>query len=90
MSVKLRLDFASRPSPREAEETAVDKDDAELIIRLCTRAGMIMEDTSLLAVTMIGRDEGARTPSLITLSGAAFTIQALIAAAVALDQHIRG
>ncbi|QJU59993.1 hypothetical protein HL653_21615 [Sphingomonas sp. AP4-R1] len=67
----------------------MDEDDAELITRLCTRAGMIMEDTSLLAVTMIGRDEGARTPSLITLSGAAFTIQALIAAAVALDQHVR-
>lgn len=65
-------------------------DDTDLIIRLCTRAGMIMEDTSLLAVTMLAQDEQARRSALITLSGAAHTMTTLIAAAVALEQHVSG
>lgn len=65
-------------------------DDADLIIRLCTRAGMIMEDTSLLAVTMLAQDEQARRSALIALSGATHTMATLVAAALALDQHVSG
>jgi hypothetical protein len=66
----------------------MDEDDVYLINRLLLRAGMIMEDQSMLAITMPSTDERARTSALITLSGAAHTMSALVSAAIALDQYI--
>jgi hypothetical protein len=63
-------------------------DDEKLISRLCVRAGMIMEDASLLAVTMPGEERERWLGTLEHLSGSLQTMRALIAAALALEQHV--
>lgn len=62
-------------------------DDAELIAKLTARAGMIMEDVSVRAITMVSQARAERGAALATLSDAAQTIELLIAAATALDRH---
>ena len=52
----------------------------ELADRLCTVAGMIMEDHNLLAVSIVSKD-AARLSRLDTLTAAAEDMAALIAAA---------
>ena len=63
-------------------------DEIELICQLTARAGMIMEDVSPLAITMLGKTGLARTHTLISLAQATHAISALIAAALALDQRL--
>jgi hypothetical protein len=65
-------------------------DDADLIARLCTRAGMIMEDTSFLAVTMVGLSDLERTERLHRIAHASHAVDTLVAAANALNHHLRG
>ncbi|UAK25272.1 hypothetical protein [Sphingomonas nostoxanthinifaciens] len=62
----------------------MDKDIRELIVTLCTRAGMIMEDASLLAVTMLGTAPEATSAALTRLQADAATISALLEAATLL------
>lgn len=61
----------------------MDDDTADLIARLCTRVGMIMEDASVIALTISGREPGNRRAAIDELEGAARRINALIAAAKA-------
>ena len=64
-------------------------DDAELIARLCTRAGMIMEDQSLLAITLVAKDPATRIAGLLELAAATQAIQALIGAAIAIHHEAK-
>ncbi|WP_174275141.1 hypothetical protein [Sphingomonas bacterium] len=63
-------------------------DDAELIARLCARAGMMMEDVSVLAITM-PREAAVRRDTVAKLAASADAIRLLVQAALALDQHDR-
>jgi hypothetical protein len=78
---KLHLDFAGRSRLRQD----MDDDTADLIARLCTRAGMIMEDMSVLALRAGSIPESERAPALTRLELAASQIAALIAAARAMQ-----
>jgi len=59
----------------------MDHDSLDLIAGLCTRAGMIMEDSSVLPLALPPADAQALTLSLAELSEAVEDIGALIAAA---------
>jgi hypothetical protein len=63
----------------------MDDDTADLVQTLCTRAGMIMEDLSVEALTISGADRVAVGAGLTLLADGAKTISALIAAASALS-----
>lgn len=78
---KLHLDFAGRSRLRQD----VDDDIADLIAQLCTRAGMIMEDMSVLTLTMGSIPEANRALALTNLEIAAAQITALIGAARAMQ-----
>jgi hypothetical protein len=56
-------------------------DTDELIIRLCTQAGMIMEDTSILALTVRGVPPPARAAAIANICRATETIDRLMEAA---------
>lgn len=58
----------------------MDNELLDLADRLCTVAGMIMEDNNLLAVTT-ARDSAARDVKISTLTTAADDLVVLIAAA---------
>lgn len=60
------------------------EDDCELIVRLATRAGMIMEDASVTALTLAGKNAEALDAALGELEDAATAITALVAAARAI------
>ena len=62
----------------------MDEDDAELIVQLCARAGMIMEDISADAVTLRGKSLTERRDVIERLQVAARRIGALANAAEAL------
>jgi hypothetical protein len=62
--------------------SSMDDDDIALIRQLCTRAGCIMEDSSVFA--LIWDDRLALDVRLAKLSAAANDIHALVAAARAL------
>jgi hypothetical protein len=62
----------------------MDDDTADLIARLCTRVAMIMEDASVIALTMSEIEPGNRQVAIDELEGAAKRTNALIAAARAL------
>jgi hypothetical protein len=64
----------------------MDEDTLELIQRLCTRAGMIMEDASVEALMATPSDVGAMSEKLTRLAEAAHTIGTIIVAAQALHQ----
>lgn len=83
---KLRLDLPqSAALCRPTGSTArIDEDTRELIVRLATRAGMIMEDASLLAITMPADNEVAIIRALDQLSREVETVLRLIGAAAAL------
>jgi hypothetical protein len=84
ISEKLRLDLAGILILCIATctgEPLMDHDSLDLIARLCTRAGMIMEDISVLALASPPADPQALTLSLAELSEAAEDIGALITAA---------
>jgi streptogramin lyase len=59
----------------------MDHDSLDLIARLSTRAGMIMEDSSVLAIARLPADALALSQSLANLSEATEDIGALIRAA---------
>ena len=79
---KLGLDF-DRASRRGGH---MDDDDAELIVQLCARAGMIMEDISADAVTLRGKSLTERRDVIERLQVAARRIGALANAAEALSK----
>lgn len=54
----------------------MDDDTEDLVIQLCTRIGMIMEDTSVLAVTMPGMDPVGRRAALWKIEQAAGRVHA--------------
>lgn len=60
-------------------------DDAELIIQLCTRIGMIMEDASPDALTIGSLSPEQRLDRLRQLGRAADQISALVRAAISLS-----
>lgn len=64
----------------------MDDDTLELIQRLFTRAGMIMEDASAEALMIVPSDAGTMSKKLTHLAEAAQAIGAMIAAAQALHQ----
>jgi hypothetical protein len=59
----------------------MDPDDYELIRRLCTKAGTIMEDASAVAITASGYMPDCIEATLAELNHGAIKIMALIAAA---------
>jgi hypothetical protein len=56
-------------------------DTDDIIIQLCTRIGMIMEDASVAALTVAGIDRERRVAALVELDAAAKRIGALVEAA---------
>jgi hypothetical protein len=52
----------------------------ELVILLCTRIGMIMEDASVVALTIGSRDQNARLAAMAELDVAAEQIGRLVKA----------
>lgn len=78
---KLHLDL--RPDRRL--RTLMDDDNAELITALCTRVGAIMEDASVVALSISKLNGAGRTDALVELTKAAERIKNLIDAARALD-----
>jgi hypothetical protein len=64
----------------------MDDDTADLIQALCTRAGMIMEDVSVEALTISGTDQVAIGARLTLLADGAKAISSLIAAASVLSR----
>jgi hypothetical protein len=65
----------------------MDEDTRELVQRLCNRAGIMMEDASLLAVTMTVRDEERAGTTLRRLTADAACIEALLTAAARLVEQ---
>ena len=63
---------------------AMEDDTSELIVQLCTRMGMIMEDASVVALTVGGLTGKERPHAIAELEAAAERISALVAAAKAL------
>lgn len=59
----------------------MDNDMLDLVDRLCTVAGMIMEDHHLSAITTSRLDATAKGECLADLAGAAQDISTLVAAA---------
>ena len=67
----------------------MDPNDLELINRLCTKAGTVMEDASVIAITTDGRQPDRIRAKLAELTNAANIITSLLraAAAVASDAN---
>lgn len=64
----------------------MDDDTADLIRKLCTRAGMIMEDASVEALIMPVIDASSIDAKLALLADAAYAISAIVAAARVLNR----
>lgn len=79
---KLRMDLCARRRLREA----MDPDTVNLIDQLCTRAGMLMEDASPVALTMRRVAPEETRKRLDDLARAAGKISRLISAAQALSE----
>ena len=79
-ATKLRLDFA----PLSRRGRTMDDDTRELIDLLCTRAGMVMEDASVTALTVAGMDQEEHKIALAELGVAANRINAIVEAATSL------
>ena len=62
----------------------MDPDDLELIARLSTKVGMVMEDAGGIAITTTGRHLDRIRATLAELTTAATTIAALVGAAAAI------
>lgn len=78
---KLPVDFAGQSRLR----VAMDEDTDDLIAQLCTRAAMIMEDISELALTLGKADADHRSEALRQLERASNRISHLVQAALALE-----
>jgi len=64
----------------------MDDDTLDLIVLLCTRVGIIMEDMSVIALTIRALDDEGRGAALAELRTAARNIELLVRAAEALDR----
>jgi hypothetical protein len=62
----------------------MDKDDRDLIVRLCTQAGCMMEDASVTAVTSAGPNPAQLRSAINALVAAADSVRAVLLAAQAL------
>ena len=67
----------------------MDKDTGDLIAQLCTRVGMIMEDSSVAALTVGGLAAENRYGVIAALEAATDRINALVCAASALAGYDR-
>jgi multidrug efflux pump subunit AcrA (membrane-fusion protein) len=83
MRQKMRLDFCRACSLRVAVGggTAVDKDTNELVARLSTAAGIVMEDSSPIAVSRLPKAKHKIEARLADLEQAARDANVLIQAA---------
>ena len=63
----------------------MDEDTSELIAQLCARIGMIMEDASVVALTVGALAGVERDNAIVVLADAAERISALVAAAKVLS-----
>jgi len=77
---KLRLDFFDAPRCGRVME-----DDHDLLALLCTRIGIIMEDTSTIAVTAAIMESDERARAIAEISRAISRLSTLAAAVVALS-----
>ena len=77
---KLGLDFLAWYE----RGVSMDDDTDDLIAQLCTRIGMIMEDASVTALTVSGKNPSDRPAAIDDLEGAARRINALAAVVRAL------
>lgn len=62
----------------------MDEDDRELIVRLCTRAGMMMEDASAVAIGTAGLGRSQLIEAVNDLVTVAADIQKIVGAAAVL------
>lgn len=62
----------------------MDDDTHDLIVQLCTRIVMIMEDTSVVALTIGGLADEARWAAIVELEAGAVRVSALVNAAKSL------
>lgn len=81
LSEKLRLDLPAHSERR----VAMDEDAKELVVQLCTMIGMIMEDTSVVALTVSGLDDDQRRRAAADIQNAAARINALAGAVTTLS-----
>ncbi len=63
----------------------MDNDTRDLVVRLCSQAGAMMEDASAAAVTAAGLDAAALREAVRRLETTSEAIRAIIAAAAALS-----
>ncbi len=76
MAEKLDMDFPGKSGRHES----MDDDDTELFSLLCTRIGMIMEDASVIALTIGALERDARRAQVAELKQASASIAHLLAA----------
>jgi hypothetical protein len=79
-AAKLRLDLPDgfgRPG-------GMDEDEEELLVHLCTRIGVIMEDASFVALTIRGTKAAEREAALEQITAAGKKLAALTCAVSAL------
>jgi hypothetical protein len=67
--------------------STMDSDTTDLIRKLCTRAGMLMEDISLLAITAPLDRPGALQESIAAIAQGCDDMRSLIAAAEVLARN---
>jgi hypothetical protein len=84
MSTQEKLDMDLSPAPRLGLD--MDESNADLVIRLCTRIGMIMEDTCVTALTIRSADATERLKQLEAFEIASKEIGALIRTARILNR----
>jgi hypothetical protein len=82
MSGKLRLDLA----PHSGRRVAMDEDANDLVVQLCTMIGMIMEDTSVVALRVSGLDDDQRRCAVAEIHAAGAKISALAGAVAVLSR----
>jgi len=63
----------------------MDEDAKELVVQLCTMIGMIMEDTSVVALTVSGLHDDQRRCAAADIQNAAARINALAGAVTTLS-----
>jgi hypothetical protein len=63
----------------------MDDDAHDLVVQLCTMIGIIMEDTSVVALTVSGFDDDQRRRAMANIQTAADRINALAAVVTALS-----
>ena len=79
---KMAVDLLGKPSLVHG----MDEDTAELVSHLCTRIGIIMEDASVVALTLGSSDAEQRADGLQQLERSASQISRLLQAALVLHE----